>query len=183
MAKHLQLKQTNVREGERCHHTHTHTPYHRTPTTGHIHTQHTMQEAHRGESMCPLSGGLMSPPGSFSPDNSCIDNTYQLGRYKRRGRRQRKGTKSSGRKGASQPVNGYPFTSVTHRTIFLTKKTEVLTESGFFLTFKSDNKKINRKKTGGTNIWIALHRFSARRSFNQSASRGRLRSGINFTRE
>ena len=40
-------------------------PYRSPPTIKHTHTHthiHTLQEAHRGGSMCPLSGGLMSPP-------------------------------------------------------------------------------------------------------------------------
>ncbi len=90
------------------HHTHT---KHRKPTEGkHV----------------PIVRGSHEPPCSFSPDNSCIDNTYQLERYKRRGRRHRKGTKRHKRKKASQPVNGYTFTSLQCRTFFPMRKIKVL---------------------------------------------------------
>lgn len=95
--------------------------YRRPPTIAHTHTHthtaHNTGSPQRGKHV-PIVRGSHEPPCSFSPDNSCIDNTYQLVRYKRRGRRHRKGTKRNRRKRGSQPVNGYPFTSLPCGTFF-----------------------------------------------------------------
>lgn len=78
----------------------------------HTHTNtHPAGSPQRGKHV-PIVRGSHEPPCSFSPDNSCIDNTYQLEQYKRRGRRHRKGTKRHRGEKALQLVNGYRFTSL-----------------------------------------------------------------------
>lgn len=111
--QHLQLKTGEYMrdEGGGCF-PDTQRPYRSPPTITHTHTNtHPAGSPQRGKHV-PIVRGSHEPPCSFSPDNSCIDNTYQLEQYKRRGRRHRKGTKRHRGEKALQLVNGYRFTSL-----------------------------------------------------------------------
>lgn len=59
-------------------------PYHSAPTTAHTHNQGTGSS--QGGGACAHYLGVSWALCSFSTDNSCIDNTYQLERYERKGR-------------------------------------------------------------------------------------------------
>lgn len=112
----------------------------------HTHTNtHPAGSPQRGKHV-PIVRGSHEPPCSFSPDNSCIDNTYQLEQYKRRGRRHRKGTKRHRGEKALQLVNGYRFTSLWCRTFLHIRVGQVLHKNDVFLLSLDKNNEHSTKK-------------------------------------
>lgn len=144
-------------------HTHTQKPYH-TPQTI-THTPCIKQEAHWGESMCLLWGGSHEPPPPPSSPLALSALTIaalitpnQPGRYKRRGRRRRIGTKSEkvGKKRHHITVSGYPSPYLTRRTFSLVGEKKKKKKSG--LVFQSDGEtRLDKKKKNsrGPGLWIS----------------------------
>lgn len=151
----------------------------------HTHRAHNAGSPQRGKHV-PIVRGSHEPPCSFSPDNSCIDNTYQLVRYKRKGRRHRKGTKRGRRKKALQPVNGYPFTSLPCGTFVHIRTAKSCVGATFppLIGQKKNKKTVHswksaelwwykwKKESGrGRYNLITFYWLSVSQSFNQPISR------------
>lgn len=123
----------------------------------------------------------MSPPPAhpFSPlalsalTIAALITPNQAGRYKRRGRRRRIGTKSEkeGKKRHHITVSGYPSPYLTRRTFFLvrkTKKKNPASSSSRAMRRGWKKKKKQSKTSRGPGLWIS---FQVKRALGRLVSR------------